>query len=121
MHKPEAYNTVKIVSMFTKFSNMCLFKPGKKHAIRSSVYMVATGVDVRSEEAQAAILEWKMQWVNATFQTESALSTCSRVSEDQVRTILAEYGPQLISIATPVWRIQADGLRSAPFLQERNG
>ena len=121
MHKPEAFDTAKIISVFTKFSNVCLFKPRKKHAVRSSFYMVATGVDLRSEEAQSAIHGWKMQWDNATFQSDSALSTCPRVSDNRVYEMLAEFGPQLINFATPVWRIQADGLRSAPFLKVRNG
>lgn len=121
MHKPEAFDTAKIISVFTKISNVCLFKPRKKHAVRSSFYMVATEVDLQSEETRSAILGWKMQWETATFQTDSAVSTHLRDSENRAYEMLAEFGPQLINLATPVWRIQADGLRSAPFLRERNG
>ncbi|KAF1347199.1 hypothetical protein EJ07DRAFT_160453 [Lizonia empirigonia] len=56
MHKPEAFDTAEIISVFTKISNVCLFKPRKKHAIRSSFYMVVTGVDTQSEKTQLAIL-----------------------------------------------------------------
>jgi 23S rRNA U2552 (ribose-2'-O)-methylase RlmE/FtsJ len=118
LHKPEAFYTAEIIRTFTRFSNVPLFKPRKKHAVRSSFYMVATSVDMQSKETQSAILGWKKQWENATFQLDDAPSACSRVSEDRVCEMLAEFGPQLIKLATPVWRTQADGLRSAPFLKE---
>ncbi|CAO2648220.1 Nn.00g074870.m01.CDS01 [Neocucurbitaria sp. VM-36] len=121
MHKAEAWDTIKIISMFSKLSKACLFKPRRKHAVRSSFYMITTNVHPRSEEAQSAIFEWKMQWENATFQLDSAVSTCPRISEDLVRDMLAEFGGQLIDLATPVWNIQLNGLRSAPFLKGHDG
>ncbi|KAF1828722.1 hypothetical protein BDW02DRAFT_593085 [Decorospora gaudefroyi] len=105
LYKPEAFCTADIIRT-------------KKHAVRSSFYMVATSVDMQSKETQSAILGWKTQWEDATFQSDDTLSTCSRVSEDRVSEMLAEFEPQLIKLATPVWRTQADGLRSAPFLKE---
>jgi 23S rRNA U2552 (ribose-2'-O)-methylase RlmE/FtsJ len=117
LHKPEAFNTADVIRTFTRFSSVSLFKPGKKHAIRSSFYMVATKVETQSKEMQASIVKWKKQWENVTFQSDDALSTCSRVSEDQACEMLAEFGPQLISLATSVRKIQADALRSAPFIK----
>ena len=76
------------------------------------------GVDTQSEEMQSAIVKWKKQWADATFQSDEALSTCPRASEDQVCEMLAEFGPQLINLATPLWKIQADALRVSPFLKE---
>jgi hypothetical protein len=58
-----------------------------------------------------------MQWENATFHFDSARQTDPCVSEDQVRQMLAEFRPQLINLATPIWRTQANGLQSALFLR----
>jgi 23S rRNA U2552 (ribose-2'-O)-methylase RlmE/FtsJ len=120
MHKAEAWETIQIISMFTKFSNVRLFKPRKKHAVRSSFYMITTNVRPRSEEAQSAVLEWRTQWESATFGSDSTLPSRPRVSGDHVCDLLAEFGPQLIDLATPVWKIQADGLRSASFLKKKS-
>ncbi|KAF1970794.1 hypothetical protein BU23DRAFT_472800 [Bimuria novae-zelandiae CBS 107.79] len=103
--------------MFSKFSNVRLFKPRKKHAVRSSFYMVATNVRPRSKDAQSAVLEWRTQWESATFGFDSAFLSCPCASGDHVSSLLAGFGPQLIDLATPVWKIQANGLRSAPFLK----
>jgi 23S rRNA U2552 (ribose-2'-O)-methylase RlmE/FtsJ len=118
MHRADSWDTIKIISTFSKFSNVRLFKPLKKHAVRSSFYMVATEVHPRSEDALSAILEWKAQWEEATFRFGSTISTGPSVSGDSVRNVLAEFGSRLIDLATPVWRIQADALRSTPFLRK---
>jgi hypothetical protein len=34
--------------------------------------------------------------------------------------MLAEFGPQLIELATPLWKTQADALQASPFLKESN-
>lgn len=118
MHKPESFDTAEIIRTFTKCSSVRLFKSKTKHAITSSFYMVAREVDTRSEEMQSAVVKWKEQWENAMCQSGEALPTCPRASEDQVREMLAEFGPQLIDLATPLWKIQADALRASPFLKE---
>jgi 23S rRNA U2552 (ribose-2'-O)-methylase RlmE/FtsJ len=118
MHKPESFDTTEVIRTFTKCSIVRLFKSKTKHAITSSFYMVAMEVDTQSEEMQSAVVRWKKQWEDATFQSDGALSTCLRASEDQVREMLAEFGPQLIDLATPLWKTQADALRASPFLKE---
>ena len=104
--------------MFMRFSKVHLFKPRRKHAIRSSFYMVATKIYPQTEAAQSANHKWKTQWEIATFQTDSALSALVHVSEDNVHDMLAEFGPQFIGLATPIWKIQASKLRRAPFLMK---
>ncbi|KAL1595004.1 hypothetical protein SLS59_008555 [Nothophoma quercina] len=120
MHKPESFDTAEVIRTFTKCSRVRLFKSKKKHAIKSSFYMVAIEVDTQSGEMQSAVVKWKKQWEDATFQSDEALSTCPRVSEDEVHEMLAEFGPQLIDLAMPLWKIQADALRASPFLKELN-
>ena len=80
--------------------------------------MVATEVNTQSEEIESAVVKWKRQWEAATFQKDEELSTCLRASEDQVRELLAEFGPDLIELASPLWKTQADALRDSPFLRE---
>lgn len=120
MHKPESFDTAEIIRTFTKCSSVRLFKSKLKHAITSSFFMVAMHVDTQNEEMQSAVVRWKKQWEEATFQSDEALSTCFHASEDQVREMLAEFGPQLIDLATPLWKTQADALRASPFLKESN-
>jgi 23S rRNA U2552 (ribose-2'-O)-methylase RlmE/FtsJ len=118
MHKPESFDTAEVIHTFTKCSSVRLFKSKTKHAISSSFYMVAMKVDTQSEEMQAAVVKWKKKWEDATFQSDGALSTCLYASEDQAREMLANFGPQLIDLATPLWKTQADALRASPFLKE---
>jgi 23S rRNA U2552 (ribose-2'-O)-methylase RlmE/FtsJ len=117
MHKVEAINTAEIIRTFTKCSKVRLFKPEKKFAIKSSFYMVAMEVDTENKDLQSAILKWQKQWEDATFEANNALPACSPASEDQVREMLTEFGPRLIELATPLWKTQADALRSSPFLK----
>jgi 23S rRNA U2552 (ribose-2'-O)-methylase RlmE/FtsJ len=119
MHRPESFDTAEVIRTFTKCSSVRLFKSKTKHAITSSFYMVAMEVDTQSEEMQSAVIKWKKQWEDATFQSVGALSTCPRASEDQIREMLAEFGPQLIDLATPLWKIQADALRASSFLKSQ--
>lgn len=77
-------------------------------------------VDTQSEEMQSAVVKWKKKWEDATLQSDETLSTCLWASEDRVREMLAEFGPQLIDLATPLWKTQADALRASPFLKVSN-
>jgi hypothetical protein len=120
MHKPESFDTAEIIRTFIKCSRVRLFKSKRKHAITSSFYIVATEVNTQSEEMRLAVVKWKRQWEAATFQPDQEPSDCLRASEDQVREMLAEFGPQLIDLATPLWKAQADALRVSPFLKELN-
>ena len=117
MHKPESFDTAEVIRTFTKCSHVRLFKSKRKHTITSSFYMVATEVDTQSEEMQSAVFKWKRQWEAATFQADQEPSSASG---DQVREMLTEFGPQLIDLATPLWKTQADALRASPFLKELN-
>jgi hypothetical protein len=60
MHKLETLNVISIVQAFIKFPNVRLFKPKKTHVVRSPFYIVVTEVNMQSEQAQLAILEWKL-------------------------------------------------------------
>jgi 23S rRNA U2552 (ribose-2'-O)-methylase RlmE/FtsJ len=121
LHKPEAWDTIELINTFTRFSNVCLFKPRRKHAVRSSFYLVATNVRSRNADAVSAVNIWRTKWETATFGTDIALKTYLYMPEDRVRSVLEEFGMQLIALATPIWKIQAAGLRLAPFLKKEGG
>lgn len=57
MHKLESFNTAEVIRTFTKCLSVRLFKLKTKHAITSSFYMVAIGVDTQSKEMQLAIIK----------------------------------------------------------------
>ncbi|KAH8695796.1 hypothetical protein GQ44DRAFT_595980, partial [Phaeosphaeriaceae sp. PMI808] len=113
IHPNDSSSTADLIHRFTRFSNVRLFKPRRKHAIRSSSYMIATKVRPQSEEAQFALQGWKAQWNNTTFQIESDLPSSLDISEQLVHDMLVEFGTQLIALATPVWEIQAQALRKS--------
>lgn len=120
LHKPEAWDNIELVNRFTRFSDVSFFKPKRKHAIRSSFYMVATKVRPRDTNALSAIRVWKERWEVATFGDVAALKECLYVSEDRVRSVLTDFGQQFVALATPVWKIQADRLRGASFLKNNH-
>jgi hypothetical protein len=121
LHKPEAWDNVELINAFTRFSSVYLFKPERKHTIRSSFYLVATKIRPRDQEALSAVRIWKDRWKTATFETIDTLKTSLSVSKDHVDTLLAHFGPQFIDLATPIWKIQAAGLQSAPFIKKKKG
>ena len=112
MHKVESWDTFELIHMFTDFSDISLFKPKKKHAFCSSFFMVARNVRPRSFAALATIRLYISRWKVATFETESGAHTLPRVP-DNVGDILEGFGSKFISLATPVWEVQADALRSS--------
>jgi 23S rRNA U2552 (ribose-2'-O)-methylase RlmE/FtsJ len=44
LRKPEAWDVVHLLYQFSSFANVQLFKPQKKHAVRSTFYLVAKNV-----------------------------------------------------------------------------
>lgn len=71
MHKPEAWDSVQLVRCFAKISaSVTLFKLLRNHAIRSSFYLVAKGVDPTHPVVLTAVRDWKQTWFVATFGDE---------------------------------------------------
>ncbi|KAI5286186.1 hypothetical protein KEM54_006983 [Ascosphaera aggregata] len=68
LHKLENPYTVQFIYMFSRFADIELFKPQRKHAIRSSLYLIAKNIRPRSPEALEALKYWKRVWWNATFE-----------------------------------------------------
>ncbi|TKA68731.1 hypothetical protein B0A55_11273 [Friedmanniomyces simplex] len=118
LHKVEAWNTMRLLSKFYQCASVKLFKPTRAHAQRSSFYMVATQVESGCPQAVEAIAEWREMWKIATFGTEQEFDEAIRASEADVEDVLANFGPDIISIGRCVWDIQARALAKAPFTKE---
>lgn len=135
LHKVEVWDTLMLFRTFDRFTTgppqhrqqggagtgLRLFKPRSGHTIRSSFYLVATGVRSDSPEAQRAIARWKDLWRVATFGTDeewmkAKFEDCS--SEETVETVLEEFGDKLVALGRPIWERQAQALEGAKFMQD---
>ena len=118
LHKVEAWDTVLLLQTFSKFSSISVYKPKQGHAKRSSFYMVAKNVDNQRPDAVRAIKDWKEGWKVATFGTDAEYWEWIQIRRDgpDVETVLKDFGPKLIELGTPVWKVQAEALAKAPFI-----
>lgn len=113
LHKIEAWDTLEVLHCFSGFSSVQVFKPVKKHAMRSSFYLVASGVQPHSDAAKLAVKEWKQTWWDATFGGENGTGCRSgTVNEDHIRLVLDQFGSKFVELARPIWEIQENALSS---------
>src|SRR6266536_3846312 len=101
---------------FSKFSEVQLFKLAKKHATRSSFYMIAKQVDPDHRDATAAIAEWKAAWWRAIFGgIEGRGAPSPEVDESVVEKLIAEFGSKLAEMGRPIWEIQTNALKKTEY------
>ncbi|KAH6691816.1 hypothetical protein BKA61DRAFT_647904 [Leptodontidium sp. MPI-SDFR-AT-0119] len=121
LRRPDAWDVVHLLRQFNSFANIQLFKPYKKHAVRSTFYLVAKNVQPEAESVNAALEEWKKSWSRATFGGDKETGEKDPdMDVEAVIKVLAEFGPKLIELAIPVWKIQADALERQDFTKTRN-
>lgn len=109
LHKAEILPILRVIRAFNQFSSSVrLFKPVKKHAMRSSFYLVAKGVDPQSAVAMRVVKEWKEHWASSTL--HFATWEEKQATVDEVESILAEFGEKFIELCEPMWKIQSDAL-----------
>ena len=123
MHKAYAWPSVLLMRDFASFTDkVVLFKPRSGHKTRSSFYLVAKGVQPQHEAALQATGRWKAKWRMATFGLGSGDAFEGEVlnsgEEVAVRAVLDEFGPTLVAMAEPVFAVQAEALRKAPWMKE---
>ena len=125
LHKVEMWRTVELLSFFDRFSHVELFKPTTGHKTRSSFYLVAKDVQPYQPEALHAVKEWKASWKNATFRESAEGFDAKRVDLDnelvrdkEVSSLVENFGKRLIELGEPIWRIQKDALRQAPWFKK---
>ncbi|KAI1135733.1 hypothetical protein F5Y05DRAFT_393016 [Hypoxylon sp. FL0543] len=119
LHKPDALDTALLLWTLSTFAQLRLFKPQRKHALRSSFYVLATNVHANSSEAARAIASWKRSWAVATLGTDEEWKAHreenvfnSNIAQDLTK----EFGRELIRMSEPVWAIQASALKRASFV-----
>ena len=121
LHRTDAWDTVKLLFQFNSFANIQLFKPQKKHGIKSSFYLIATHVNPTHSVAISAVKAWKEDWREATFayreNTIGPGKTRAR-DNDEESHVLNEFGSTLIELGEPIWAIQRDNLRKAAFISK---
>ncbi|PHH66053.1 hypothetical protein CDD81_578 [Ophiocordyceps australis] len=121
LHKPESWSNMLLLRSFSRFATLRLYKPRAGHAKRSSFYMLASNVQSNHPEAKAAVLAWKNTWAVATFGSEDEYWQHVNSVQDDVEAVLQDFGPQFISLASSVWKVQADALEKAPFIRDAKG
>ena len=118
LHKLEAWDTTELLYQFSQFSSVQLFKPQKKHAIRSSFYLVAKNVQPDTTAAKHQVELWKKEWWQATFGGQNERGVAKVMpDESYVRTVIDEYGKELIELGRPIWEIQASALSKMKFVK----
>ena len=129
LHKADAWPSVLLMHTFATFAETVdLFKPRAGHRMRSSFYLVAKGVRPEREAAVEAVRRWKAKWSMATFGVggggedgvdglgEGELEVLESGGEEKVKTVLREFGPALVRMVEPVFAIQAEALKKAPWM-----
>lgn len=117
LHKLEAWDTVLLLYTLRKFSSLQLFKPQRKHAIRSSFYVVAEQIQTQSPLFQASVTTWKEEWYIATFGSETEYRDNQARFYGIVGQVLSEFGTELLELGQPIWEVQSAALRKASFVK----
>ena len=118
LHKAHKWRCVKLLKMFSHFSDIQLFKPSGYHAEKSSFYLVAKNVQPEKEDARQAINMFRSSWCATTFGTDQReVESDELVDGDDIVSVLDEFGPKFIELARPVWAIQAAALREARWMR----
>lgn len=117
LHKIEAWHNVELLYTFQQFSSVEVFKPIRKHAIRSSFYLIAKNVQPETKAAKAAVDSWKQAWWHSTFGGEDGTgATMDRAREEDVRKVLDQFGSKLAKFGRGIWLTQADASSKTEFV-----
>jgi 23S rRNA U2552 (ribose-2'-O)-methylase RlmE/FtsJ len=118
LHKLEAWDTTELLYIFSQFSSVQVFKPKKKHAIRSSFYLIARNVQPHAVPAELAVEAWKKDWWQSTFGGDNGTGGRKDMADEgYVRTVLEKFGMELIELGRPIWETQANALSGMHFVQ----
>ncbi|APA14883.1 hypothetical protein SS1G_14442 [Sclerotinia sclerotiorum 1980 UF-70] len=116
LHKVDAWHSAFLLYTFSKFADIEVFKPVKKHATRSSFYMIAKNIRVNHPEALKAIGEWQEDWYRATFGgPENTGLPKEEPTDETVQELLLDFGPELVKLGHTAWMIQANALSQTSY------
>ncbi|MCJ1285239.1 hypothetical protein MMC26_004579 [Xylographa opegraphella] len=111
LHKVDSWHCIQLLYQFSQFAQIRLFKPQRKHALRSSFYLVANNMQPEHKAAQSAVQQWKEAWWRGTFGgSEGTGLTKEITSLNVMQTVLDDFGDKFIQLARPVWQIQLEAL-----------
>lgn len=125
LHRPDSWNCARLIRAVDAFSSgpVRLFKSVKKHADRSSFYLVAKGVQPDDRAAKQAVEMWRRAWLAATLRMGKEGGNLTEWSDWEKGGDLHEFfnyfGARLIELAEPIWQIQADALEKAPYIRNQ--
>lgn len=114
-HKIDSWFSLELLSIFSKFSNVNVFKPARKHATRSSFYMVVRDIQIEHQDAKEALKNWREVWWETTFGGYCNTGERAAPDESYVRKVLADYGNKLAELGRPIWKIQANALSETAY------
>jgi 23S rRNA U2552 (ribose-2'-O)-methylase RlmE/FtsJ len=118
LHKIEALDTMELLYQFSQFSDIEVFKSKKKHAIRSSFYLIAKNVRPSADAGKVAVIAWKKAWLNATFGGEEGVGARRiEIDDNYAQKFIEIFGDRFTALARPVWRIQAGALSRTDFVR----
>lgn len=120
LHRADTWSSASLMHVFCKFAEVKLFKPTKAHTKRSSFYMVARNVQSQNPDALRAVETWKKEWRVATLGGMTGQGPQEPLDEPldeppDAEKFLTEFGKRLAQLSAPVFKIQADALRKAPW------
>src|SRR5437763_7811397 len=91
LHKTYEWYCVKLLKMFSPFSDIQLFKPNKYHAEKSSFYLVTKNVQPKRKEVIQVINIFRSLWCTATFGTDQGkVENDELVNKDDIVQSLAK-------------------------------
>lgn len=118
LHKIEAWDTTELLYILSQFSSVQVFKPRKKHSIRSSFYLIAKDVQPNTVAAKLAVGTWKQAWWKTTFGGENGTGVVKDAADEaHIRNILDQFGSRLIELGRPIWETQANALSEMSFVK----
>lgn len=121
LHKVDAWDNILLLQTFETFSKIRLYKPKMFHSSRSSFYLIAKAVRPDSAPAIQAVEQWKDDWWRATFGGEEGTGLAKEEpSPNQVQEVLDNYGSKLMDHGMPIWNIQLQSMKAAPYFTRGN-
>jgi 23S rRNA U2552 (ribose-2'-O)-methylase RlmE/FtsJ len=106
LYKIESFNTIELLYVFSQFSDVEEFKPLRKHAIRSTFYLIAKNVQPGVDSARLAFTAWKLAWWDATFGGEQGLGERRLdIDDGYAQETIDSVGDRFTALARPIWKI----------------
>ena len=89
-HKLDTWTPARIVYALSKFADIHIFKPERKHASRSSFYTVARNINTSSANFKTFLKRCQDDWYEATFGGKNGIGQYTD-GEDEAVCITQKY------------------------------